>query len=179
MTRRAGATGRRLRRTRGGWTQRGQTLVEFALVMPIFLFGVFALIDGSRLVYLNSMLSQAAREGARQASVEASWVGSTDAACGTSGGPVCPSTVDAFETHVVNAVNRMTAPFGPIPGANVYITCSSAAPTGNWTAQTCANRTPGSVVSVRVIYAYTALTPVIGQILGTQTLSGAASMVIN
>ena len=147
--------------------------------MPIFLFGVFGLIDGARLVYLNSTLSQAAREGAREASVEASWIGSTDAACGTAGGPVCPSTVDGFRAQVVTAANHMTAPFGPIPSANVYITCSSASPTGNWTAQTCANRAPGGLVSVRVTYTYTALTPVVGQILGTLTLSGSASMVIN
>ena len=48
--------------------------------MVIIVFGIafFGFIDGVRLVYLNSTLSQAAREGARLASVEASWVGSTD-----------------------------------------------------------------------------------------------------
>ena len=55
---------------------RGQALVEFALVIPIFLLLLFGLIDVGRLVYMNSVLSQAAREGTRLASVEASWMGS-------------------------------------------------------------------------------------------------------
>ena len=65
----SGVVGRRRRR--------GQSLVEFALVLPIFLLVLFGLIDVGRYVYMNTMLSQAAREGARVASVEASWIGST------------------------------------------------------------------------------------------------------
>jgi Flp pilus assembly protein TadG len=165
------------RRVRG---QRGQTLVEFALVMPIFLLGIFGLIDGSRLVFLNSTLSQAAREGVRLASVEASWVGSTDVTCGTVGGPICPASVDALKTHIVTAVNRMTLPFGNIASSDVFIRCDATTPpTGNWTGQTCSSTSAGSVVSVRVQYSFSAITPVVGQILGSLTLTGAASMVIN
>jgi Flp pilus assembly protein TadG len=160
--------------------QRGQTLVEFALVMPVFLLGVFGIIDGSRLVFLNSTLSQAAREGARQASVEASWLGSTDASCGTPAGPTCPATETVLKTHVVDAVNRMTVPFGNVASTNAFMDCSATtAPTGAWTTSSCTNRTSGSVVSVRVTYTYSPITPVIGQILGTFTLSGSATMVIN
>ena len=74
-----------------GRTRHGQALVEFALVIPIFLLMLFGLIDIGRLVYLNATLSQAAREGARVGSVEASYRGSADPACGTAGGPVCPA----------------------------------------------------------------------------------------
>ncbi len=76
---------------RGGHLSHGQALVEFALVIPIFLFMLFGAIDVGRFVYLSSTLSQAAREGARLGSVEASYRGSTDAACGTAGGPDMPS----------------------------------------------------------------------------------------
>ena len=166
--------------TRGHGQSRGQTLVEFALIMPIFLLGVFGLIDGSRLVYMNSTLSQAAREGARTASVEGSWIGETDASCGAVGGPICPATVDVFKDHVVTAVNRMMVPFGAIPSANVALRCdASTPPSGNWTGQTCTSQVNGSIVSVRVTYSYTALTPVIGQILGTVSLSGSATMVMD
>ena len=41
-------------------------LVEFALVLPVFLLMLFGLIDVGRYVYMNSVLSQAAREGARR-----------------------------------------------------------------------------------------------------------------
>ena len=52
-----------------------RALVEFALVLPIFLLVVFGVFDAGRLVYTNSVLSQAAREGARLAATEAGWVG--------------------------------------------------------------------------------------------------------
>ena len=42
---------------------RGQTLVEFAFVLPIFLLILFGLIDMGGYVYMNSVLSQAARGG--------------------------------------------------------------------------------------------------------------------
>lgn len=160
--------------------QAGQTLVEFALVMPIFLLGVFGMIDGGRLVYLNSTLSQAAREGARQASVEASWIGSTDGSCNATGGPTCPATKDLFKYHVILAVNRMMTPFGTITPEHVYISCDATTPpSGSWTGQSCSSPASGGFVSVRVVYTYSALTPVIGQILGNVTLSGSATMVIN
>ena len=53
----------------------GQTLVEFALVFPVFILLLFGIVDAGRFVYMNSVLSQAAREGARLAAVEASWIG--------------------------------------------------------------------------------------------------------
>lgn len=164
------------RRTR---RQRGQGLVEFALVLPIFMIGLFGLIDGSRLVFMNSTLSQAAREGARQASVEASWLGSSEGSCNTTGGPICPATLDVLTAHVVAAVNRMTT-LGTIPSSNVYLSCDATTPpSGNWTGQTCSSRTAGSYVSVRVSQSFTPITPVVGQILGTITLSGSATMAIN
>jgi hypothetical protein len=161
--------------------QHGQALLEFALVLPLFLLGFFGLIDGARLVYLNSTLSQAAREGARTASVEAAWIGSTDAACGSVGGPVCPGNADAFRADVVSAVNRMMTPFASIGSSQVYISCDATTPpTGSWqVGQSCVSAASGSLVSVRVVYTFSAVTPVVGQILGNVALSGAATMVIN
>ena len=78
----------RRRRHRGA---AGQSLVEFALVLPVFLLMMFGLIDVGRFVYLSSTLSQAAREGARLGSVEASYRGSTDPACGTTEVPCAPA----------------------------------------------------------------------------------------
>ena len=57
----------------------GQALVEFALVIPIFLLLLFGLIDGGRYVYMSNVLSQAAREAARVGAAEASWIGATTA----------------------------------------------------------------------------------------------------
>ena len=159
---------------------RGQTLVEFALVLPIFLIGLFALIDGARLVYLNSTLSQAAREAARTGSVEASWIGSFDTGCNTTGGPVCPVSVDTFKAHVVTAVNRMITPFGNVPSSAIHISCDATTPpSGAWTGQSCATRTTGSVISVRLTYTFDAITPVLAQFVGGIPLTGSATMVVN
>lgn len=61
--------------------QRGQSLVEFALVLPIFVLLLFGVVDAGRLVYTNAALSQAAREGARLAAAEAAWIGLSGPGC--------------------------------------------------------------------------------------------------
>jgi Flp pilus assembly protein TadG len=47
---------------------RGQGLVEFALVLPVFLVLIFGIIDGGRAVFSYNQMSQAARNVARVAS---------------------------------------------------------------------------------------------------------------
>jgi hypothetical protein len=159
----------------------GQSLVEFALVIPIFLLMFVAVFDGGRLVYMNTVLSQAARESARLASVEASWIGSADPSCNAPGGPVCPASFDDLLTDVNAAANRMVAPFGSIPRGDIYISCDPVGgqPSGSWTERSCNSRQPGSVVSVRVELTYTAITPLFGQLVPPVRLSGSATMVIN
>ncbi len=159
----------------------GQALVEFALVIPLFLLLVVATFDGGRLVYMNTVLSQAAREAARVASVEASWVGSTDPSCNKLGGPVCPANFEALLTDAQNAANRMIAPFGAVPRQDVLVSCDAqgASPSGDWTGQSCNSRSPGSLVSVRVRSVYTAITPIFGELVPPTTLSGYATMIIN
>lgn len=175
MANRRPAAKRARRRTRG------QGLVEFALVLPIFLLMVFGLIDGARFVYTNSVLSQAAREGARLGSVEAGWIGSSDASCGKTGGPVCPASVTALRNDVLAAANRMVSPFGTITSTELFLSCDAngnAPISATWTGTTCTNNTPNNVVSVRVVLGFTPITPILGQLFGT-SLSGSATMVIN
>jgi Flp pilus assembly protein TadG len=169
-----------MRRRRGRWTA-GQSLVEFALVLPIFILLLFGLVDGGRLVYQHSVLSQAAREGARLASVEAGWIGVADAGCGSVNGPVCPASAAAMKTDIVNAANRMSAPFAAVTAADVFLRCdpSGGTPTGNWTGSTCTSNSAGNVASVRVTGTFRPITPVIGQIIGNVTMSASTSMVIN
>jgi len=158
----------------------GQGLVEFALVVPIFLLILFGVLDLGRYVFLDSVLSQAAREAARVGAVEASWVGSGDAACGATGGPVCPASVNALRTDMTSGANRMMTPFAAIPVANLYSSCdATSGPAGSWTTQACATRSAGSVVSVRVQVPFTPITPIIGQIVGTIQASASASMIVN
>jgi Flp pilus assembly protein TadG len=164
----------------GSARARGQGLVEFALVLPVFMFAVFGVVDGGRYVYQNTVLSQAAREGARLAAVEASWIGSVDPSCGATGGPVCPANSNALKAHALVAANRMVAPFASITSANFYISCDAAgsAPTGSWTGATCTNHSTNNIVSVRVVLTFVPITPVAGQFV-VLTMSGSATMVIN
>lgn len=183
--------------------QAGQTLVEFALVLPVFMLVVFGLLDVGRLVYTHYAISQAAREGARRAATEAGWVGLSSSACvpdaasiGSSnpGAHVCPSDPAVLRANVTSAVNGMTVSLGPV--SSVYVSCNAGteddpAPSGDWTASSgsdgngCQNDSgaavgaSGGLVSVRVEYTYQPITPVVGALLGAVPLSGSATMVIH
>jgi Flp pilus assembly protein TadG len=159
----------------------GQSLVEFALVFPIFILLVFGLIDMGRYAYVNSTISQAAREGARLAAVEASWIGRTDAKCNQTGGPVCPANIAALRSDVLVAANRMMAPFGLITAADLYTSCSTTPPTPV-TTSTCnyvADENADQFASVRVELEFRPITPVISSFFSSITATGSATMVIN
>jgi len=65
---------------------RGQALVEFALVLPIFLIMLMAVVDIGRAIWAQNSVAAAAREGARYAIVHG---GSDTTAC-----PVGPKNPD-------------------------------------------------------------------------------------
>ena len=160
--------------------RRGQSLVEFALILPVFLLLLFGVIDGGRYVFVSSALSNAAREGARLGSVEASWRGSADASCGAAAGPTCPANDAALVADITAAANRQMAPFGSV--SNVYLNCvnnSGAPPTGGWVGATCASTASGGFLSVRVTYTWQALTPVVGNVMGVITTTASATVTIN
>jgi Flp pilus assembly protein TadG len=184
-------------RSRGN-DQRGQALVEFALVVPVFLLAVFGLIDVGRLVYTNSALSQAAREGARLAATEVGSIGATLPACVSSpsligasnpGAQVCPANVTAFKAHVVEAVNRMTVSLGPINAVHVSCDPDGSTPSGGWTEVDGGNgcqdgsgsaiSASGDLVSVRIEYTYQPVTPVISSLISSVPLSSSATMIIH
>lgn len=182
-------------------SQDGQGLVEFALVLPVFLLAVIGVFDVGRLVYTSSALSQAAREGARLGATEASWIGIDASGCvsdpgavGTSnpGAHVCPANVSAFKTDVTEAVNRMAVSLGPI--TSVHLSCNvgtvdDLTPSGDWTESIGGNgcedglgnpvSASGDTVSVRIEYTYQPLTPIFNSLIGPVPLSASASMVIN
>jgi hypothetical protein len=175
-----------LRRIRSGKGEpAGQTLVEFALILPIFLTILFGVIDGGRFVFTDSILSQAAREGARLGAVEASWIGKTDASCGQPAGPVCPADVPALVSHITSAANRMVAGLGGSV-TSVEVRCDppgGAPPAVPWAepgpTTTCANQAQGNLISVRLSFTYQPITPLAGPLIGSVERTTAATMVIN
>ncbi len=52
-------------------TEAGQSLVEFTMILPIFLVLMFGLVDFGRAFYTWLLVTNAAREGARVAAVQA------------------------------------------------------------------------------------------------------------
>lgn len=179
---------RRLLGVKSQTPRRGQSMVELALVLPIFLLMLFGLVDMGRLVYANSTLSQAARESTRLAVVQASWVGSTAADCNQPGGPVCPADEAELRANVLAAANRMMTGVGTITADDLHISCTledAAAPSGEWTSPphgcgtASVRQAPRSRVSVRIAMDFDAITPLLGQIFSSLSLSGSATMTIH
>jgi Flp pilus assembly protein TadG len=71
---------------------RGQSLVEFALVLPLFLVLVFGVIDGGRAIFAFNQMSQITRSVARAASTACF---QTATPCDTTSGPISTAITDA------------------------------------------------------------------------------------
>jgi Flp pilus assembly protein TadG len=91
----------------------GQSLVEFALVLPIFLLVVTGLFDLARAVWQENTLAYASREGTRFAIVHGSagnpiaWSGSdtTNTCSNATSAPTCQPVFDAVTNAAVGVPN--------------------------------------------------------------------------
>lgn len=126
---------------------RGQALVEFALVVPIFVLILVGILDLGRGVYAYNTLNNAAREGSRLAIVDqtvndiqsftaqqAGWLG-----------------VDPSQVTVEFRDPETQGACAGAPGSNAIVGCLAV---------------------VRVEYSYQAATPIISQLVGTISLVG-------
>jgi Flp pilus assembly protein TadG len=138
----------------------GQSLVEFALVLPIFLLLLFGLIDIGRYVYTANALNEAAREGARYGSV----------AGGTSG---CSGGREACVKKVT--LSRLAGVTGTLP-PTVNCTRSTA---GVWSNPSVASCRSNDYLGVTVQADFQVLTPIIGQFIGKHRLTGYAQVTVN
>jgi hypothetical protein len=90
---------------------RGQSLVEFALILPLFLALVFGVIDGGRAIFAYNQMSQIARSVARTASTTC-FQSSTP--CDSTSGPIAAAITDASVglqapvTWTVSCINPAT-----------------------------------------------------------------------
>jgi Flp pilus assembly protein TadG len=147
---------RRVRRHRAG-TGRGQTLAEFALALPIFLFILMAIFDFGRAIYMYNGVSQAARELARVTSVHR-----------CAGNP-CTLGASAETTAVLNTQRSL------IPNLQTpTYTCVDIDGSTINTATTCL---PGNQVKVRIVARYAPITPLLG-LTGTWDLQSTSSVSI-
>jgi Flp pilus assembly protein TadG len=147
-----------------GISDRGQSLVEFALVLPLLLLLVFGIIDAGRLIFTYNDVSNAARSGVRTAIVNQS----------TTGSNTCDTTApDAYPTGcaIASAVGLA------LTAADVcvdYRAVTTPAPSP------CVTNvgTPafGSVARVQVTGHYQAITPIIGQIIGPMDVTSTSEV---
>jgi Flp pilus assembly protein TadG len=136
--------------------ERGNALVEFALVSTAALSLMFGIVDFGRALYTYHLVANGARSGTRYAMVRGS-------SCAVAG---CPATADAIQTYV-----RGLAP-GVNPAAlTVTTTWSSGAGCNDP-----ANQGPGCVVAVQTSYPFTFMVPLLPHF--TMTMSSTSQIVI-
>lgn len=153
----ARATGCRHRSSR----TRGQALVEFSLVAPLFFLLLFAIIDFGRYVYYVQVLNNAAREGARYAIVHGA------ASLSPTGPPDDPSGA-----AVIGVVRNYA--IGVI-GINDP---SMLTVTPTWgTPPAVPDNDRGTTVTVEVTYAFTSAIPLVP--IPPVSVKGASTLVIN
>lgn len=159
--------------------QRGQGLAEFAVVIPVFLLIVFAIIDLGRVIWATDDLANAAREGARYASVHGN---SPLESCPTgpslagTPAPSCP----AWSPDSKEPTRKATRAFLVAPGTNVTVhVCyyATTACTGDTDQSTVKNQR-GAYVKVTISSTVPILT---GALLGLHgfTVSSTSTVLIN
>jgi Flp pilus assembly protein TadG len=145
-----------------GGRQRGVTLVEQALILPVLLALMFGVIDMSRALYTYHYVSYIAREATRWASVRSG---------NLNGGPVDQTAVDAFVRNVDGMgldKNQFTTSLDFLRPPNGTPLCPVA---GSDTA----NEKPGCIVQVTVTYNYQFIMPFMPNGI---TMSSASQMII-
>src|SRR6266702_2934422 len=95
--------------------ERGQALVEFALILPFLLLLLFGITEFGRALYQKNMTINAAREGTRFAAVQSSWT---------------PQDIQnikdrASSVITLNVLTHVDVPPKPASGAPVTITVTT------------------------------------------------------
>ncbi len=144
-----------------GSRSRGQALVEFSIVAPLFFLLLFAIIDFGRYVYYVQILNNAAREGARYAIVHGA------ASLSPTGPPNDPSG-----TAVIAVVrNYAIGVIGIDDPSMLTITPTWGTPPA------VPDNDRGTTVTVEVTYAFTSAIPLVP--IPPVSVKGASTLVIN
>jgi hypothetical protein len=122
---------------------RGQALVEFALILPVFLLVLMGIFDLGRAVFYSSTLSNAARETAREGIVD----------------QTCSHLQDRAADRASVAMDDVTVTVVWLDGDGAQTRTCQPAPAGE--------AGLGDRVLVTLDYDYRAATPIIGNLVGT------------
>ncbi len=114
---------------------KGQSMVEFALILPIFVLILIGLFDAGRAIYAYNTVSNSARAGVRVA------------------------IVDQNTTRIKDAARQKAAGLGLTNGDVTTTVCTEL----------------GCPLTVKVVYDFTPVTPIVGDLFNPQ-ISSTASM---
>lgn len=152
---------------------RGQALVEFALVFPLIIFILLAIFDAGRAVYAYNTVANAARQGARIAAVNQAVTNNTD--CHED----MPVEVASSPDWSIRACAAQAAVSLGLQLSDV--TVAYAAPSSN-PSLSCPSPSSGlklnvgCIATVTVEHTWTAITPVIGTVMGSINMSSTSQM---
>ena len=136
-------------------SERGQSVVELALILPVLLLLLASAIDLGRLYYSQITVNDAAREGALEAAHNpGSFLANTP----------CTTANKATNRIMCRTLNEAKGGFITVAPADVTVTCSTG---------TCPPVAPvlGDTVSVRVVGHFSLLTPLLANFFGGQSIT--------
>ena len=105
--------------------QRGQTLVEFAVIVPLFALLLFGLLDFGRVIFTQNALTQAAREATRVASLSPSASSTKYAAIRAAARNAAPGVALTDGSITGSGCADCFYPTGAVSGSIVVVTVSS------------------------------------------------------
>jgi Flp pilus assembly protein TadG len=133
--------------------QRGQSLVEFALVLPVLLIILMGLFDFGRAILAYNTVAEAARNGARVAIVNQ-----------------IPADICSVAANRAIAISLPTTCAANATAVGVYVTASTGG--SSCTVVNACTQT------VKATYQFTALTPIISRIIGPITMSSSSTVTV-
>lgn len=143
-----------------GHRARGQSLTEFALILPVLLLVLMGVFDFGRALYAYNSISNAARMGGRTAIVNQT-----------------PAEIRARAIAQATAlgIDPASTSCPPAGASGVCIEFKNAALTGP-----CVSSVSyiGCVAQITVKYSFTAITPIIGRVMGPVPMSSKTSQAI-
>ncbi len=149
-------------------SSRGQALVEFALVLPLFLLLIFGIVDAGRLIFTYNTVANSARDAARVAIVNQSTAGTNT--CDTTGTTYPVDQPYPKGCAIVSGLGlQLTA-------ADVCVNFRSSTAVAPNPCVDGGTAATGSIAMVRVTGRFQALTPIIGQIIGPMSVSSTSEI---
>ena len=157
MKARAAMTNRQLTRTSSANehdSRRGTALVEMALVLPIFMMVTLGIVEFGRAMMVSQLVTNAAREGARQAIID----GSNNANV--------RSTIETFMQQSANVA----------PGDLIITITVTPAPGNTDPANQVANTSSGDLIQIMIDVPFNKVSFIPGNYLENKHLRGMAAM---